>query len=45
MKEEICFLQMCCEISSCEVQGILENEEHMMKLHIEDECASLLIIK
>lgn len=31
MKEEICFPQMCCENSPCEVEGTLENEEHMME--------------
>lgn len=40
--KEICFLQMCCEKSPCEVEGTLENEEHMTKPDAEDECAPLL---
>lgn len=42
MKEEVCFLQMCCENSPYEVEGTLENEEHMMEPDAEDESASLL---
>lgn len=44
MKEENCFLQMGCENSPCEVEGTLENEEHMMKSDAEDEHASLLTV-
>lgn len=42
MKEKVCFLQMCCENSPYEVEGTLENEEHMMEPDAEDESASLL---
>lgn len=34
---------MCCEGSLCEVEGTLENEEHMMESDAEDECASLIV--
>lgn len=33
---------MCCENSPDEVEGTLENEEHMMEPDAEDESASLL---
>lgn len=39
-----CFLQMCCEISHCEVEETLENEEHMMKPDAEGNCALFLAV-
>lgn len=42
--KETGFLQMCCENSPCEVEGALENKEHMMKPDADAERASSMTV-